>query len=105
MPQPQDALRRSRRPCEVLAESGDKPAIFKKTLSPCEFGSPFEPTRVGPDRAAAPGLHPSRAAAMPEIMPVRQHTIRALELSGDTSAPDVGAGALGRRPASSADTA
>ena len=40
---------------------------------------------------------------MPEIMPDRQHTMRAVAIGAFASAPDVGAGALGRRPASSAD--
>ena len=43
------------------------------------------------------------AAAMPEIMPDRQHTMHAVAIGAFASAPDVGAGALGRRPASSAN--
>ena len=43
------------------------------------------------------------AAAMPEIMPDWQHTMHAVAIGAFASAPDVGAGALGRRPASSAD--
>ncbi len=43
------------------------------------------------------------AAAMPEIMPDRQHTMHAVAIDAFASAPDVGAGTLGRRPASSAD--
>ncbi len=38
-----------------------------------------------------------------EIMPDRQHTMHAVAIGAFVSAPDVGAGALGRRPASSAD--
>ena len=37
-----------------------------------------------------------------EIMPDRQRTMRAVAIGAFASAPDVGAGALGRRPASSA---
>jgi hypothetical protein len=58
-----------------------------------------------PSDCPAPGLHPNGAAAMPEIMPDRQHTMRAVAIGAFASAPDVGAGALGRRPASSADFA
>ena len=38
-----------------------------------------------------------------EIMPDRQHTMRAVAIGAFASASVVGAGALGRRPASSAD--
>jgi hypothetical protein len=47
--------------------------------------------------------HQSHLTLIVEIMPDRQHTMRAVAIGAFASAPDVGAGALGRRPASSAD--
>jgi hypothetical protein len=97
MPQPQDELRRSRRPCEVRAERRTEPAILNTEPSRIWLAFRTDPT------ALPQACTPIGAAAMPEIMPDRQHTMHAVAIGAFASAPDVGAGALGRRPASSAD--
>ena len=59
-----------------------------------------------PEREADPPSrirHQSHLMPFVEIMPDRQHTMRAVAIGAFVSAPDVGAGTLGRRPASSAD--
>ena len=88
MPQPQDALQRSRRPCEVLAESEDKTCNFKHPILANWARVPNPPDR------AAPGLHPNRRAAMPEIDGNRPHTMHAEPIGAGETAPDVGTGAL-----------
>ena len=47
-----------------------------------------------PPDCAAPGLHPNRRAAMPEIDGNRQHTMHAEPIGAGETAPDVGTGAL-----------